>query len=278
MTSHQPAPPPGAATEGRRAPAAAAVAAWDLRLARAVPFALVCTLIAAAGHTVIGSGDVPLPALVLGFALVCAAGVALGGRERSLGSIAGALGAGQLALHLLFHSACGGFAGTAMAGMAGMGGTAGTHHGGLTLPQVAGRLVCNETGLPLAGDPAQLVRAAGLDPLAYPVSTAAPGGGFLGMTVPMLLGHLAAAVLAGWWLRRGEAALWRLLRLTARAAQECAAPLRTALALVLALLLGPAAEPCARRAPRAGDWRLPAAVSLRHSLLRRGPPGYGFAR
>ncbi|GAA3056248.1 hypothetical protein GCM10020229_80030 [Kitasatospora albolonga] len=272
MTSHQPAPPPGAATGSRRAPQAAPVAAWDLRLARAVPFALVCTVIAAAGHTLVGSGEVALPALVLGFVLVCAVAAALGGRERSLGSIAGALGAGQLGLHLLFHSACGGFAGVAMTGMAGM------HHGGLTLPQVAGRLVCNETGLPLAGDPAQLVRAAGLDPTAYPLTTAAPDQGFLGMTVPMLLGHLAAAVVAGWWLRRGEAALWRLLRLTARAAQECAAPLRTVLALVLALLLGPLPAPRALRAPRAGDWRLPAAVSLRHSLLRRGPPGYGFAR
>ncbi|MFI5529022.1 hypothetical protein ACIA8O_10780 [Kitasatospora sp. NPDC051853] len=272
MTSHQPARTPGAATGSRRAPdAAAPAAAWDLRLARAVPFALVCTVIAAAGHTLVGSGEVALPTLALGFVLVCAVAAALGGRERSLGSIAGALGAGQLGLHLLFHSACGGLAGTA-AGMAGM------HHDGLTLPQVAGRLVCNETGLPLAGDPAQLVRAAGLDPMAYALPAPAPTGGFLGMTVPMLLGHLAAAVVAGWWLRRGEAALWRLLRLTARAAQECAAPLRTALALVLALLLGPLPAPRALRAPRAGDWRLPAAVSLRHSLLRRGPPGYGFAR
>ncbi|WP_457033976.1 hypothetical protein [Kitasatospora sp. P5_F3] len=264
MTDHRPAPSPGAAAAGLRAPAAA----WDLRLARAVPFALVCTLIAAAGHALVGNGEVGLPALATGFAAVCALAVLLGGRERSLLAIAGALTAGQLGLHLVFHFLCG----AAMPGM---------HHGGaLTLPQVASRLVCDESGTAaLIDNPGGLVSAAGLDPDAYPAAAMPETGGWLGLTGPMLLGHLAAAVLAGWWLRRGEAALWRLLRLTADVAQEFTAPLRTAFALVLTLLLGPATTGRGRpRAPRAGDWRLPGAAALRHSLLRRGPPAAAYAR
>ncbi|MFJ9523428.1 hypothetical protein ACIRPK_34975 [Kitasatospora sp. NPDC101801] len=264
MTDHRLAPLPGAAAAGLRAPAAA----WDLRLARAVPFALVCTLIAAAGHALVGDGEVGTPALVTGFAAVCALAVLLGGRERSMAAIAGALSAGQLGLHLLFHFLCG----PAMPGM--------HHGGGLTLPQVASRLVCDESGTAtLVDNPGGVVSAAGLDPAAYPATAGPEAAGWLGLTGPMLLGHLAAAVLAGWWLRRGEAALWRLLRLTAEVAQEFAAPLRTAFALLLTLLLGPATTGRPRPgAPRAGDWRLPGAAALRHSLLRRGPPVATYAR
>ncbi|MGW4898324.1 hypothetical protein ACWEQL_39710, partial [Kitasatospora sp. NPDC004240] len=232
MTALPAAPHPGAPAPD--APVGAA--AWDLRLARALPFALVCTLIAAAGHTVAGGGDVALPALAAGFAVVLALAAALGGRERSLLSIAGALGAGQLGLHFLFH----GYGGhdPTMAGM---------DHGGsgrLTLPQVAGRLVCNEgrpgtlAGLPGNPTAEQLVASAGLDPKDF---AAAPWwqGGVAGLTPSMLAGHLAAALVAGWWLRRGEAALWRLVRITAGAAREhWAAPLRTAFALAAALLRG----------------------------------------
>ncbi|MGW2249569.1 hypothetical protein ACWCXH_05155 [Kitasatospora sp. NPDC001660] len=248
-------------------------AAWDLRLARAVPFALVCTLIAAAGHSLTGGGDVALPALATGFAAVLALAVAFGGRERSLAAIAGALGAGQLGLHCLFH----GFGGHAASAMAGM------HHGGsgpLTLPQVAGRLICNEahpgTLAGLTGGPTaeQLVSSAGLDPAAFPAVPWWQGGVF-GMTPSMLAGHLAAALVAGWWLRRGEAALWRLVRVAATAAREhWAAPLRTAFALVAALLRGlfGVAGPARRFGARSGECPLPGGVALRHSVVRRGPP------
>ncbi|MFB7662843.1 hypothetical protein ACFC1R_02710 [Kitasatospora sp. NPDC056138] len=272
MTDHHAAPRAGAAAPDTRVPAAA----WDLRVARAVPFALVCTLIAAAGHAVVGGGDVTLPALALGFASVCLPAALLGGRERSLPAIAAALGAGQLGLHLLFHSV------GSHAAMAGMHTGAGDG-GPLTLPQVAGRLICDDSGragltvVPLDYSPEQLVSAAGLDPQAY---SAAPHEALFGLTPSMLLGHLAAAVVAGWWLRRGEAALWRLLQVTATAAQECAAPLRTAFALLTALLLGAAAErqPARCTRGRAEDWRLPVTAALRHSVIRRGPPVAAFAR
>ncbi|MEV6973470.1 hypothetical protein [Kitasatospora sp. NPDC093806] len=275
MTAPAAAPLPGAPVPD--APVGAA--AWDLRLARALPFALVCTLIAAAGHAVAGGGNVALPALGAGFAAVLLLAVALGGRERSLGAIAGALGAGQFGLHLLFHS----FGGHAAAG---------AHHGGplgsgpLTLPQVAGRLICNEarpgTLIGLSGNPTaeQLVAGAGLDPQAYP---AAPWwqGDVLGMTPAMFAGHLAAALLAGWWLRRGEAALWRLVRIAVSAAEShWAAPLRTACALAAVLLrglFGVSGGPVRRAGGRGGDDPLPAGAALRHSVVRRGPPVGAFA-
>ncbi|MFC7178824.1 hypothetical protein ACFQMG_04515 [Kitasatospora paranensis] len=245
-----------------------AAAAWDLRAARAVPFALVCTLIAAAGHALTGGGAVALPALAAGFAAVVLAAAALGGRERSLGAIAGALVSGQLGLHILFHTLAPTSLHQGMAGMAGM-----------SMPAAAGRLLCDDvpgngpTALPAGTTPEQLISAAGLDPAAFSAAGTGHGVGLLGMSPAMLLGHLAAAAVAGWWLRRGEAALWRLVRLTAVGARAWAAPLRTALGLLTALLLG-SAVPAAPRPPRgrATDWRLPAAAVLRHSVVRRGPP------
>ncbi|MFD9129851.1 hypothetical protein [Kitasatospora sp. NPDC059571] len=247
---------------------AAAAAAWDLRLARAVPFALVCTLIAAAGHALGGGGAVVLPALAAGFVAVVLLAAALGGRERSLGAIAGLLGVCQLGLHTAFHLL----------------GPAGAHDGmsamaGMPMPEVAGRLLCDDvagngpTALPPGTDPDQLVRAAGLDPAAFAAAGAGHGTAGLGMSPAMLLGHLAAAVVAGWWLRRGEAALWRLVRLTAQSARSWAAPLRRVLGLLTAVLLGSAAPAAPRpRRGRAEDWRLPVAAVLRHSVVRRGPP------
>ncbi|MFB8169729.1 hypothetical protein ACFC60_17455 [Kitasatospora purpeofusca] len=271
MNAPAAAPHPGAPAPD--APVGAA--AWDLRLARAVPFALVCTLIAAAGHAFAAGGEVALPTLAAGFAAVLVLATVLGGRERSLGAIAGALGAGQFGLHLLFHS----YGGHAAAGAHHHGGPLGS--GPLTLPQVASRLVCNEArpgtllGLPGSPTAEQVVAGAGLDPQAY---AAAPWwqGGVLGMTPAMLAAHLGAALLAGWWLRRGEAALWRLVRITASAARNRAAePLRTACALAAVLLrglLGLTGGPVRRSRGRGGDDPLPAGAVLRHSVVRRGPP------
>ncbi|MFG3224313.1 hypothetical protein ACGF07_05975 [Kitasatospora sp. NPDC048194] len=274
MTALPAAPLPGAPVPVRPVGAAA----WDLRLARAVPFALVCTLIAAAGHALAGGGDVPPAALATGFAAVLLLAVACGGRERSLTAIAGALGAGQLGLHCLFH----GFPGF-LDGFAGVPG--GAHHAAMTMPQAAGRLLCNEArpgtliGLSGGASPEQLVTSAGLDAHAYAVVPWWQGG-VLGMTPSMLAGHLAAALVAGWWLRRGEAALWRLVRVAASAAREhWAAPLRSALVLVVALLRGlfGVAGPVRRFGTGGGEGLLPAGAVLRHSVVRRGPPCGAFA-
>ncbi|MFJ1706736.1 hypothetical protein [Kitasatospora sp. NPDC088346] len=286
MTDSHAAPRRGAAGHPTGVPAAA----WDLRLARAVPFALVCTLIAAAGHALVGGGAVVLPALAIGFAAVLAVAVLLGGRERSMTAIAGALGVGQLGLHLLFHwagAAAG--AGAAIGSMASMPGmpSAGPP---ATLPELAGRLLCDDrpgdglSAVPPGRTAEQVVSAAGLDPQAYALAGSHPGGAHaaaaFGMSPAMLLGHLAAALVAGWWLRRGEEALWRLLRVAASAAQEWAHPLRGVFALVAAVLLGlPAGEGKTRRpGGPADDWRLPGVAALRHSVHRRGPPAAAFAR
>jgi hypothetical protein len=159
---------------------------------------------------------------------------------------------------------------------------------GMTMDQAAARLVCNDMPgmahtLPAGVSPAQLLTEAGLDPSAY--HAAATGSWWqFGLTPAMLLGHLLAAVLAGWWLRRGEVALWQLVRLTGSAAREArqwTAPLGRALALVAAVLRGLLAMAGAGlREPRpgAGHSRLPAAAALRHTVIRRGPPVAAFAR
>ncbi|MER7158128.1 hypothetical protein ABT380_06435, partial [Streptomyces lydicus] len=103
-------------------------------------------------------------------------------------------------------------------------------------------------------------------------------------SLPMLLGHLLAALAVGWLLRRGEAALWRLVRLSAPAAYEIAHTLigtvRGAAALVRALLMGlGTAHGEALGAPVSyGDDKPgPKDPALHHSVVRRGPPSFALA-
>jgi hypothetical protein len=86
------------------------------------------------------------------------------------------------------------------------------------------------------------------------------------MTAGMWLAHLAAALVAAWWLRRGEAAVWSLAR-----------TLGLALVMPLVLLVaGLVAWVPTRRAvgvPVAGaPERLGVGRFLRFELARRGPP------
>ncbi|MFB7761618.1 hypothetical protein ACWD33_24045 [Streptomyces xiamenensis] len=240
----------------------------DLRLLRAAVFAAACTALAAAGH--LSAGGPPLPAwtLVTAWAALCALSLPLAGRERrSVAALAGALAAGQFALHHLFSL-----------GQFGLP----THHGGdgggegpLAL---AGRLLCNGYALPLTEErAAQIVRDAGLDPTAGAAQSAeatahaagaAPSGSL------MLLGHLLAALATGWLLRRGEAALWQLVRLATRVA---AAHLPWPLAVRLTHLLYGAARPvpygpAVPRADRYPAAAKPPTLLLAHSMHRRGPP------
>lgn len=250
-------------------------AAVGLRVVRAVPFASVCVVASALGHVWAGGGRIPLPTLLLGWAVVLAAAVACAGRERSLPTIAAGLAVGQLGLHLLFHRAH-----VAMDGMAGMGGGAdgaGGAHGShplSPLDRLADHLLCGP--LPHGMTPAQLVSFAGLNPADYSSAVPHAPASWQGITVPMLLGHLLAAVVAGWWLRRGEAAVWRVLGLVLT---PLTAPLTAALRLLRLLLGGLTADADAAtrgtlRPARwdAAPWRLPAAALLRHQLVRRGPP------
>ncbi|WP_051940139.1 hypothetical protein [Phaeacidiphilus oryzae] len=290
------------ASPAPRRHAAAPLVPCALRVLRAVPFATVCVIVSALGHGMASDCAVPATTLLLSWLGVLAAAAALAGRERGLPAIAGALAAGQLGLHLVFHFLAGtatagsGFAGsgsagsasarsasaTGMAGMAGMaGGAGGTGGGGgSALGRLAAQLLCGP--LPAGTSAAEVVRRAGIDPGAYAGGGTAHGLSAplwfcthsvgLGLTPAMIAGHLLAALAAGWWLRRGELALFGLLRRGA----AYALPLCGVLALAAALLHGRLGltEPAARRAPRHGEEkrRLPRGALLRHVLIRRGPP------
>jgi hypothetical protein len=225
-------------------PAHARRAAVDLRLMRAAVFAAVCVALSAIAHGCASAQNLPVWALAAGWLGIFAVAAQLAGRERSLPGIAGLLLCGQLALHALFSL--------------GQWHTATAHEG-------------HRHPAPMDGMPAGHMAGAG----------PSPGEALyhaMGSAVPMLLGHIAAAAAAGWLLRRGDAALWRVVRLSARAAQAHVFPLRTALALVRALLTGLHGAPVPRSAParvpkepRAGS------VLLQHCVVRRGPPAYALA-
>jgi hypothetical protein len=239
-----------------------ASAAVGLRVIRAVPFATVCLVVSAFGHRLAGGGDVPLTTLALGFLAVLGVATLSAGRERSLPGIAAGLLLGQLGLHLMFHQT--GMSDSAMASMNSAGAMAGTpgHLGLSPLDQLAARLLCGP--LPAGMSSADIVRFAGLDPNGYSAAAPHSAASWQGITLVMAAGHLLAALVAAWWLRRGEAACWRLLRLAL-------APLAGALTLLLGLVPANGAQRPVRRWA-ADAWRLPTAATLEHLLSRRGPP------
>ncbi|MFF7210784.1 hypothetical protein ACFZAU_09615 [Streptomyces sp. NPDC008238] len=237
----------------------------DLRLLRAAVFTAVCVVLSAGAHMLASGHGVPGWTLAAGWLAVFAFVAPLAGRERSMPAISTGLAGGQLVLHVLFN----------VGGICGGGGVA----------AIAGRLLCDERAAAL---PAHAHAVTGTGHMAdMPGMTGMPGmspavteSTMLSYSLPMLLAHVVAAVTAGWLLRRGEAALWRLLALSARGLSELSgAALRHAVALVRLLLSGNPAAPCAvPGAGRAdGPDRAPRTVLLRHSLARRGPPAYAPA-
>ncbi|MXG27546.1 hypothetical protein [Streptomyces sp. YIM 132580] len=264
-----------------------------LRLMRAAVFTAVCVVLSAAGHAFAAGAPVPAWTLLAGFLGVLAVASALAGRERSLPSIAGALAGGQVALHVLFAYGSHGSAQAVAAAPRGSGEN--------PLIRFAAGLVCGGgPGQIDATDAHRIVTTAGIDPSAVAghshlasgaATTAAPDGGaglaaaFASVTallpgLPMFLAHLLVALAAGWLLRRGEAALFGLARLSAYGAQALAAgarlrSLRAALALVRALRAGEREQLAnGPRAPRPADDE-PAPVAgdpLQHLVIRRGPP------
>ncbi|MFH8219324.1 hypothetical protein ACH4C2_10360 [Streptomyces sp. NPDC018057] len=293
----------------------AASAGRDLRLLRAAVFAAVCVVLAAAGHTLGSCATVPLWTLGAGFLGALVVVVPLAGRARSLPGIAALLAAGQLVLHALFGlgqhgagmvsgaipmgstgsmGAMGAMASTAPAGAAGSavpGGSLG--HAGHVLSDAAlveraARYLCGTTAAGIS--PARAYRIL-VDAHVYPSGAAAPtgaagpaavphGAGSLAAllpSLPMLLGHVLAALAAGWLLRRGDLALVRLIALSAHGVAEGALvrSLRGALALVCALCAGlPTLPGTGPRVPRAADHVLlpPSTTALQHTVIRRGPP------
>ncbi|MFI1430345.1 hypothetical protein [Streptomyces lydicus] len=272
-------------------PAPTARAAADLRLLRAAVFTAVCVVLSAAGHMIASCAAVPLWTVGAAAAVVFAVAAPLAGRERSLPGIAAGLAVGQLALHALF--AVGQLAMTT-AGTARSGGPGGMSDG--TAVALARHVTCGlGTGRLDASTARRILDSGGGLDRAATAGFVAPGGhpadaadpamahGLL-PSLPMLLGHLLAALAVGWLLRRGEAALWRLVRLSAPAAYEIAHTLigtvRGAAALVRALLMGlGTAHGEALGAPVSyGDDKPgPKDPALHHSVVRRGPPSFALA-
>lgn len=254
-------------------------------------FTAVCVVLSGLGHALASCAGIAAWSLVAGFLGVFGITVLFAGRERSLPAVVGALAGGQLALHALFGLGQRRF----VAGP-------GTNE---TLIRLAAKLVCGRGTAALSpADAARIVGDAGLAPTAPTAAGAGAAAGvhdhLAGMTglpgaagatartaelvpsLPMLLGHLLAALVTGWLLRRGDLALGRLVALSGQGATEfaeCALvrSLRAALHLVRALLAGlpgvPADGP-GGPARTAFDSSPPpvAAVLLADTVIRRGPP------
>ncbi|MFD7236355.1 hypothetical protein ACFWAT_13745 [Streptomyces syringium] len=256
----------------------------DLRLLRAAVFTAVCVLLSAGGHVLASCASVPLWTLGAGFLVVLAIAVPLAGRERSLPGIAAGLAVGQLALHTLFGL-----------GQQGAAVTREQAGGEGRLISFAAQLICNRSH-PLSGaDARRVITDAGLDPAVHPsrmvmpapMDAPATGGSplphLLAPSLPMLLGHLLAALAAGWLLRRGDQALWRLVRLSQRSAREVAeitlvGALRAALVLVRAMGAQAVHQPVTAVRRASGDEERPATEpALQHFVIRRGPPRFDLA-
>ncbi|MFI2735132.1 hypothetical protein [Streptomyces sp. NPDC018711] len=249
------------------------------RLLRAAVFTAVCVVLSALGHALAACAGIALWTVVAGFLGVFGVTVLFADRERSLGFVVGALAGGQLGLHVLFGL------GQRQLSLSGQADDA--------LVRMAARLVCGAG--PAALDPADAARIltdAGIAPasahsgmghtaMGHAAAMATAPAGEVLPDLPMLLGHLLAALATGWLLRRGDRALGRLVELSEQGATELAEcalvrSLRAALRLVRALLAGLPAAP--RTGPRrplrtaADSSPPPAAEALQHTVIRRGPP------
>ncbi|MFI8241083.1 hypothetical protein ACIF83_28030 [Streptomyces sp. NPDC085866] len=257
-----------------------------LRFLRAAVFAAVCVALAAAGHTLASCARVPLWTLGAGFLGSLLLVAPLAGRQRSLPGIAALLALGQTVLHTLFGLGQHGATGAMPMSSTDVSLSSGA------LVERAARLVCGSS--PSALTPghayrlllnAHLIdpsgRAVGATPAAHHMADATGSSASLLPSLPMLLGHVLAALAAGWLLRRGDLAVLRLIELSAHGVAEGALvrSLRGALALAHALCAGllPAAEPGppGRRTDR-DEEPAPHTTALQHTVIRRGPPAAAF--
>ncbi|MCM2391419.1 hypothetical protein [Streptomyces albipurpureus] len=263
MSSLRPSPP--------LPPLSGVFAEMGPRLLRAAVFTALCVVLAATGHALASGSTVPPWTLAVGFAVVFALVMPFTGRVRALPWVAGGMGVGQFALHLLFG--------------------VGQHQLRLTpaaddiLVKMAAKLVCGGGASSLSPtDAHRIVTTAGLTPPTHGGSAhvveSTVGQPALLPSLAMLLAHLLTAVVTGWLLRHGDLALTRLGEHSAATAPEMARlawlrPLRAALALVRALCTGLVADAeLSVRPQRTGDDPHPAitAETLQHAVIRRGPP------
>ena len=169
--------------------------------ARAAAFTAVCVGLGAGAHLYMSATPIPSwSVLVAVVAVYVAARMVTARRERSLLCIMALMGAAQVLLHLLFS-----FAQNLAA------------TGADTI--VSGNAVIVQLpSVPLPGSAtvpsvASMPSMPGMD---MSSGAASYVGGAMHMGPGMLIAHAAAALISSWWLRRGEAALHRVVRMAAR--------------------------------------------------------------
>jgi hypothetical protein len=213
-----------------------------LRTARAAVFAALCVLVGAVGHDAFSVGAIPVWALFVGGGAVFLVAAPLTHRERGLPTILVLMAGVQLGLHQLFAAA-----------------QDSADHMGMPMAMAMpprGEFWCGHT------EPAGVTQA--MHNVAMPPMAAEPHHS---MTGGMLAAHVVAALVAAWWLRRGEAAVWSLARTLGLA---LIAPLVLLVSALVAAAWTPprrAAALVTRTPARVGPGRL-----LRFDVARRGPP------
>jgi len=205
-----------------------------LRETRAGIFAALCVLVGAVGHDAFSVGAIPLWTLVVGGAAIYLLARPLTRRECGLPLILALMAVVQVGLHYLFTAAQ---RGTPMS-------------------------------MPMALPPRGLLWCGHSEPggvsqvLSNMADAPTPKHS---MTAGMWAAHIVAALVAAWWLRRGEAAVWSLARTLGLA---LVAPL-----VLLVVALVPWTPPRRLVAHRHDiPVRLGAGRFLCFDLARRGPP------
>lgn len=212
-----------------------------LRALRAALFAALCVTLSSTSHVLMSHTPLPLTVVGGAFGGVFALAYLLGGRqERGFWPIAGLMVPLELTVDTLFttgQQACYGPSGGPVTGSWWSFHEAFLCSGGQVGPQLS----------------------------AVPGGAAAPQMASSALPWLLLAVHVSVGLLASWWLRRGEAALHRVLDAVAAAAFR-------PLLLVTAGVVGTVAAP-RRVRPAARTSAGPhAARPLLHSVVRRGPP------
>jgi hypothetical protein len=222
-----------------------------LQTLRAALFATLCLAVGAGVQRTMSADAIPAWALVVGgIGGYLPARYAVVRAERGLFGIAALMGGQQIGLHLLFCCAQQA-ASTSMPGIsmacASMAETPSCTtsttgmRAGMTMPGVQG---ASGTGSGLTGSG---LKSAAFDHL----------------SVGTLLGPALAALACAWWLRRGEAALYALIR---------GAALRLRAVYAVVMILVPPVDRRPRAARVSSRPRILRSLWLRGEIARRGPP------
>lgn len=245
----------------------------SLRGVRAAVFAAACVGVSAAGHVWMSRTPAAAWALVVAVLAVGGAGYALGGRQRGFASIAGLMLAGEAGLHLLFSSAQRTTSAT----------TASASSATSWLPDMSRIKMAHPIPAVdwLCGHGMDAMRAAAVSGVGSSGSTAGTVSGSTGSgsgstamaampwmashgSAGMIGVHVVAGLLCAWWLRRGEAAAFQLMRALA----GFVVPLlvfRVSVPRTVLDFTAVVPDDAEAHAPNARRF-------LVHALVRRGPP------